>query len=237
MKILLVLLATSLLAQTASQRGDLDLYYVVFLRPAPLVQPLTTAEAEKLQAAHKTNIHTMVDAGILVAAGSMDDHPSAVAQPNAIAGVFMLKAASPEQAWTLAGLDPTVVQRRNMIDVHSWRGPKGVGVAYQQWRKQHPDEDDKLDAYTLGIYVRGPRYTPDAAALHEQWVARLHKAGRLAAAGRIENDDADLVALTVFKASSIEQAKREAADDPSIKSGAYIAEFHKWSPADLMMPW
>lgn len=231
MKTLLVLLATSLLAQTPSKRDDLDLYYVVFLRPAQSVQPLTKAEADHLLAAHKTNIHTMVDAGILVAAGSMDDHP------NTISGVFVLKAASPEQAWTLAGLDPTVVQRRNTIDVHSWLGPKGLGAAYQEWKRQHPQDDDKLVDYTMCIYTRGPRYTPDAAAMHEQWVARLHKAGRLAAAGRIENDDADLVALTVFKTSSIQEAERLAAEDPSIKTGAWHAEFHKWAPADLMMPW
>jgi uncharacterized protein YciI len=231
MKTLLLLLATSLLAQTASTRDDLDLYYVVFLRPAPSVQPLTKVEAERLQSAHTTNIHTLVDAGILVAAGSMQDTPST------ISGVFMLKAASPEQAWTLAGLDPTVVQRRNTIDVHTWRGPKGVGIAYQEWKKQHPQDDDKLVSYTMCIYTRGPRYTPDAAATHDQWVARLRKAGRLAAAGRIENDDADLVALTVFKTASVEDAKRLAAEDPSLRSGAWHAEFHKWSPAELMMPW
>lgn len=231
MKTLLVLLATSLLAQTASTRDDLDLYYVVFLTQARSVQPLTKAEADRLQAAHMANIHTMADSGILVAAGPMDDHPAT------IAGVFILKAASPEQAWTLAGFDPTVVQRRNTIDVHSWRGPKGVGDAYLEWKRQHPRDDDKMVTYTMCIYARGPRYTPDAAAIHAQWVARSRKAGRLAAAGRIEDDDADLVALTIFKTSSIEEAQRQAAEDPSLKSGAYRAEFHKWWSADLMMPW
>lgn len=231
MKILLALVFTSLMAQTAAKRDDLELYYVVFLRPAPSVQPLSKPEAEHLQAAHLTNIHTLADAGILVAAGTVEDHPAT------ISGVLMLKAASPEQAWTLAGLDPTVVQRRNTVDVHSWRGPKGVGIGYLQWKKQHPQDDDKLVSYTLGIYARGARYTPDAAAIHEQWIARMRKAGRLAAAGRIENDDAELVALTVFKTSSVDEAQRQAADDPSLKSGAYRAEFHKWSPADLMMPW
>jgi uncharacterized protein YciI len=231
MKMLLVLLAASLLAQTTSKPDDLDLYYVVFLRPARSVQPLTQPEAERLQAAHLQNIHTMADSGILVAAASIDD------QPPTITGVFMMKAASPEQAWTLAGLDPTVVQRRNTIDVHTWRGPKGIGDAYLAWKRQHPRDDDKMVAYTICLYTRGPRYTPDAAATHEQWVARSRKAGRLAAAGRIENDDADLVALTVFKTGSIEDAQRQAADDPSLKSGAWHAEFHKWSSADLLMPW
>jgi uncharacterized protein YciI len=231
MRTLLVLVATSLLAQTASTHDDLELYYVVFLRPARSVQPLTKPEAERLEAAHLQNIHTMADSGILVAAGPVDD------QPPTIAGVFMLRAASPEQAWTLAGLDPTVVPRRNTIDVHSWRGPKGVGAAYVEWKKEHPRDDDKMIDHAMCIYTRGPRYTPDAAAIHEQWVTRSRKAGRLAAAGRIENDDSDLVALAVFKTSSVEEAQRQTADDPSLKSGAYRAEFHKWWSADMMMPW
>jgi uncharacterized protein YciI len=65
------------------------------------------------------NIHKMADDGVLVAAGPMDDQPT-----TTISGIFIFKVASLAKAQHIAQQDTTVIEHRNSIDVHAWRGPR-----------------------------------------------------------------------------------------------------------------
>src|ERR1700680_4723751 len=118
-------LALSMAGLLLAQAGPpLDLYYLVFLRPAADRKPIPKADLDRIQSAHMANIHSMAERGVLVAAGPFGDTPST------ISGIFVFKTGSLDEARRIAAQDPTVVERRNVVDVFAWRGPKGIGDEY-----------------------------------------------------------------------------------------------------------
>jgi len=212
--------------------GAGELRYVVFLRPDPGRKPLALEERQRIQDAHMANIQKMADDGILAAAGPMGD------QTVTISGIFVLKAPSLSEARRIAALDPTVVHRRNTVDVHPWRGPAGIGLSYFRWRKQHPDAKDVMARHAFCLVLRGPAWAggtqPDAE--HEKFVASLRAEGLLAAAGPVE-DDPDLTGIVVFKTASTEEARKAAEQDPAVRAGRIAIEYHEWWTADGVLPW
>src|SRR5258708_4865284 len=122
-------LAGLLVAQTGP---PLDLYYLVFLRPAADRKQIPKADLDRIQSAHMANIHSMADRGILVAAGPFADTP-----PD-ISGIFVFKTSSLDEARRIAAEDPTVAEHRNNAEVFAWRGPKGIGAEYARLHKEDP---------------------------------------------------------------------------------------------------
>jgi uncharacterized protein YciI len=213
-----------------------DLYYIVFLRPDPARKPLAKEEGERIMTAHMANIHRMADLGILVAAGPFED------SPTTISGVFLLRAESIEEARRIAAADPTVVEHRNTVDAHPWRGPKGIGVEYFRLHKEHPETPENMGVHPLCLIYRGsaweqrPGERAGALAAHSEYLDRLRAEGKLAAAGEVD-DDTGLTALVVFKRISIEEARRLTAEDPAIQAGVLRPEYHRWWSADHVLPW
>jgi uncharacterized protein YciI len=228
MKTLLVLLASTLAAQTPAP-PDLELYYLVFLRPDPDRRAIPAEEGRRIQSAHMANMQKMAKDGILIAAGPMAD------RPVTISGIFVFKAASPEEAKRIAAQDPTVVEHLNTVDVHPWHGPKDIGVAYRKYMAEHPGEKDKMTAYAFCIFFKEPGWTKEDPA-HAAWIMRMLGEGRLTAAGYIE-DDSKLAGICIFKTGSVEEAEKLVAENPSVKSGKFRIEFHKWFSAEGVMPW
>ena len=218
--------------QPAVDPGARELRYVVFLRPDPGRKPLTLEERQSIQDAHMANIRRMADDGVLVAAGPMED------QPVTISGIFVFKAPSLAEARRIAALDPTVVHGRNTVDVHPWLGPAGIGEAYFKWKKRNPDAKDEMASHALCLVLRGPAWAggahPDEE--HERFVASLRAAGALAAAGPVQ-DDPDLLGIIVFKNSSADEARRAAEQDPAVRAGRIVIEYHVWWTADRVLPW
>jgi uncharacterized protein YciI len=207
-------------------------YYVVFLRPNPARKAIPQPDRERIMAAHMANIHKMADDGVLVAAGPMDD------KPTTISGIFFFRTGSLEEARHLAGLDPTVVEGRNTVDVHIWRGPEGIGANYFKWKKEHPEAQDVMASHAFCILLRNAASPatrlPDPG--HEAYVESLHHAGALAAAGAVD-DDPVIEGFVIFKTDSLDDAKRNLAGDPAVASGRLVPEFHRWWSADRVMPW
>ena len=231
----LLALGAGLRCQPTPPRDNLDLYYLVFLRPIADRKPLPKAEAERIQQAHMANIRKMVQDQILVAAGPMEASPS-------ISGIFFFKAASLEQAQNIAAQDPTVAEKRNAADVHPWWGPKGVGAPYFQWKKEHPDAPDQMRTFQFCLLRKGPAWTGDRTAENEQaraghfeFIERTHREGKLVAAGPFD-DDGDLRGLYIFQMASIEEARKLVEEDPAVKTGRFRSELHKWWSADHVFP-
>jgi uncharacterized protein YciI len=190
------------------------------------------AERDRIQAAHMANIQRMAAEGVLIAAGPMED------KMPTISGIFILRAPSLAEAKRIVLQDPTVAEKRNSADVHSWAGPKGVGVAYFQWRQAHPDAKDTMAVHAFCLLLHGPAWKddPQSDGEHAVFIDSLRRAGLLAAAGGTE-DDPEIFALCVFKSDSIEEAQRIIGQDPAVRSGRLAAEFHQWWTADLVLPW
>lgn len=231
MSALPLLVASLLCAQAPVAPDASQLYFLSFLRPVPDRKPLAASEAERIQSAHMANIRKMASDGVLVAAGPMDD------QPVTISGIFVFKVGSLAEAQRIADQDPTVIEHRDTIDVHAWRGPAGIGDDYFRYATEHPGENAHMAGHALCIFLKAPAgIKAGSADAHLQWIKQMREQGKLAAAGPFE-DDAQVAAMSIFKADSLEDAKKLVADDPAVKSGELLPEMHLWWSADRVLPW
>jgi uncharacterized protein YciI len=226
-----VLTGQCALAQDAQTNGT-SRYYVAFLRPDPARKPLTKDEGERIQTAHMANIHKMAEEGVLVSAGPFED------TPLTISGIFIFKVNSLEQAQEIALKDPTVVEHRNTIDVHAWDGPAGIGVEYARLHKLDPKTPENMQVHPFCMLFR--EKTGDAPkelmTAHAGYVAKLKADGKLSAAGRISGED-ELAGLVVFRAISLEEAKKLMNEDPAVKAGLFRVEYHRWWSSYHVLPW
>lgn len=228
MKILTFLTVVAVLsAQPAPPRDDLELYYLIFLRPAADRKPLEKAEGDRIQSAHMANIRKMAQDGILKAAGPMEGSPG-------ISGIFLFKTGSLEEARRIAAQDPTVIEKRNTVDVHQWWGPKGIGAPYFEWRKTHPDAPEEMISRQFCILKKGPAWNT-ASTLDVSFIDRERRQGRLEAAGPFE-EDTNFAGLYIFRLPSIEEAQKLIDQDPAVKTGRFRAEFHVWWSAARVFP-
>lgn len=149
----------------------------------------------------------------------MDRQASSVPADATIRGVFVFKAASLAEARGIAALDPTVAEKRDTPDVHPWLGPKGIGTAYFQWKKEHPEAADVMAVHMLCMLKDAPVRTSDRRSdeVREAYFGSLRRAGSLAAAGA-SGDDPDLFAVCIFKTASAEEALRAIEQDPAVRS-------------------
>jgi uncharacterized protein YciI len=210
---------------------DSELRYVVFLRPDPARKAISMEERQAIQNAHMANIRKMAQDGVLVAAGPMDD------TPTTISGIFVLKADSLAEAETVAGQDPTVVAGRNTVDVHSWKGPAGIGTSYFKWKKDNPEAQDVMASHAFCLIRRGPAWHGGRETYDEgEFLDTLRGAGMLAAAGPIDGDP-DLLGIVIFKGASVDIARKIMAAGDAVKSGHVVVEYHVWWTADRVLPW
>jgi len=183
-------------------------------------------------AAHMANIQLMADQGVMVAAGPFED------KPTTISGIFVFGPRSLAEAERIAASDPTVVQRRNTVDVHPWFGPEGIGTAYFAWKKQHPDAEPEMASHTLVVFNRAPgvNLDPKLAAAHQAFIGRCREKGLFAAAGEV-HDSSVISWIGIFKTDIPDEAAHILQDDPFIKSGQFTAEYHRWWTANRVLPW
>jgi len=209
--------------------SETQTYYVVNLRPSPTRRPLPKEEGEKLQAAHMAHIRSMAARGKLVAAGPFGD------QPVTISGLFVFETATLAEARAEAEADPTVQAGRNLVEIYTWHGPKGVGAEYRRLHAEDPKTPEAMGEQPLA-YLRGTAgWTAEWRARHEEYVARLRAAGQLAAAGPAEG--AGLASVVVFDRIPMEEAERLVQADPAVRAGVLTVEMHRWWCAAHVLPW
>ncbi len=213
-----------------------SLYYVVFLRPDPARKPLAKEESDRIQNAHMANIMKMASDGLLAAAGPFEN------DPPPINGVFVMKAKSIEEARSIASEDPAVREHRNIVDVHAWRGPAGIGDEYFRLHKEHPETPENMGAQPIFFLTHGPAWKEGASqrvvalAEHQHYIDELHRAGKLGAAGLVEGDP-EMIGIVVFRRIPLEEARSLMAQDPAVKAGILGAEAHRWWSSDHVLPW
>ncbi|HUI42426.1 MAG TPA: YciI family protein [Terriglobia bacterium] len=232
----LLLAALLLPAPQAATPQPATPYYVVFLRPDPARKPLQQADGERIMAAHMANIHKMADDGVLAAAGPFDD------TPVTISGIFVLKTGSLESAQAIAAQDPTVIEHRNTVDVHAWRGPAGIGAEYFRLHKLDPKTPQNMQVRPFCMLYRGSGWEEKAGTrdsllrAHERYLDQLREQGKLNAAGGIEAPD-DLLGLVIFKPIALDEAQRLLGIDPAVQAGVLRVKYHHWWSADHVLPW
>ena len=96
-------------------------YYVGFLYRGPAWTPESTPETQKLQEAHMANIVRMQKEGKLLVAGPFLDGGD-------LAGLYIFKAGSAEEARALVATDPAVAAGRLRFELHAWYAARNITV-------------------------------------------------------------------------------------------------------------
>lgn len=97
-------------------------YYLALLRRGPNWTPEATPEVAQLQEQHMANIRKMGESGKLIVAGPFLEQKG----PGALAGLFIFKVGSLDEAKELAGSDPAVKAGRLAVEVIPWLGPEDL---------------------------------------------------------------------------------------------------------------
>lgn len=221
-------------AETRPPQFDLEEYQFGLLRKGPNHGTGTKEEAEKVQAGHMANIQKMAQSGKLMAAGPMGDDGN-------LRGIFLFKASA-EEARAMAAEDPAIRAGRLVLDLHSWLGPKGIGVKLNDEYRKDPKIKMTMTKYFLALLRKGPKAiaasSPEAQKLQldHMWnVRRMLDAKTFATAGPF-NGAGDLRGIFVIAAASMEEAKAIADADPSVKAGQLAVELHPWWVAKEVWP-
>jgi uncharacterized protein YciI len=195
-------------------------FFVLLKHPANAPQ-MSKEDGDKLQEAHMANIRKLYEEHKLVIAGPFMDN-------GVLRGIFVIKAASLDQAKEWANSDPAIKAGRLEAEVHGpWMiRPQGI---------HETDTPNTLEKYSLLLAHQGDKWDPkspmlqDVVKQHLPYVMGLMQQGKLALAGPF-HDDGELKGIFIYSVPMDEAMKLEA-EDPAVKNGFFKIEGHPWATA------
>ena len=195
-------------------------FFVLLKHPANAPQ-ISKEEGDKLQEAHMANIRKLYDEHKLVVAGPfMDD--------GVLRGIFVMKAASLDQAKEWAKSDPAIKAGRLSAEVHGPWMIRAEGI-------HQTDTPNTLEKYSLLLVHQGDKWDlkspalPDLVKQHLSYLMGLMQQGKLALAGPFQGEG-ELKGIFIYSVAMDEAMKLEA-DDPLTKNGFFKIEGHPWATA------
>lgn len=201
-------------------------FQMALLKKGPKWTETQTPEAQHILHQHLVNVLALLDSGKAVVAGPFGDDTD-------LAGVFILRASSAEEAKTWVDADPAVKAGLIVGELHPW-------WSEDIFKKRNLPL--KMNTFYLAFLKKGPnrteKETPEVQELQKAHLAniqRLAKLGKIVAAGPF-GDDGDLRGIFVFRVSSLEEAQELCATDPMIKVGRLAAELHPWQVPEGILP-
>ena len=214
-------------APSASQQGSpasgqqpASFFFVLLKHPANPPQ-MSNEDGDKLQEAHMANIRKLYEEHKLVIAGPfMDD--------GTLRGIFVMKAASLDQAKEWANSDPAIKAGRLQAEVRGpWMiRPQGI---------HETNTPNTLEKYSLLLAHQGDKWDPkspvppDLVKQHLSYLMGLMQQGKLALAGPFQGEG-ELKGIFIYSVAMDEAMKLEA-DDPLTKNGFFKIEGHPWATA------
>ncbi len=209
---------------------ELDRYQFGMLKRGPKSTAEKTPESQKIQEGHMANINKLARAGKLMAAGPM-------AEEGDLRGIFIFKAASLEEARTLASEDPAIKSGRLTLELMDWLGPKGIGAKLQEELKSDPNPKYTMTRYYLALLKRGPNLSEDKNLQRDHlWhIRKMIDAKKFTAAGPFV-ERSHLLGIFVIAATSAEEARSIAETDPAVKTGHMVVDIHPWLVAKEVWP-
>jgi len=195
-------------------------FFVLLKRPSNPPQ-LSKEAGEKLQEEHMANIRRLhAESKLLVAGPFMDD--------GVLRGIFVMKAASLEEAQGWANSDPAIKAGRLEAEVHGpWAIPPGT--------IHETSTPNSLEQYSLLLAKQGDNWNPkspgfqDVVNQHVPYLKGLMEQKTLALAGPFL-DGGELKGAFIY-AVSLDQAMKLEQEDPMVKAGNFKIEGHPWATA------
>ena len=182
--------------------------------------------SKDLQAAHIKNVMSLLESGKAVIAGPIGDQGD-------LAGVFVLRAASKEEAREWAESDPAVQAGFFVAEMHPW---------WSEDVMKKPSAPVKLTTAYLAFLTRGekwtPQQTPATAELQKAHMAniyRLAETKKLVVAGPF-GDNGQLRGIFVFKVATLAEARALADTDPAVQAGRLALDIHPWLVPEGVLP-
>jgi uncharacterized protein YciI len=223
-------------ADSKPPQFDLDQYQFAILKRGPKWSAEQTPEVKELMAGHMANIQKMGSLGKLMAAGPMGKNDLG------LAGIFIFKAASMEEAKTLAAADPAIKAGRLGIDYCIWMGPKGLGAKFNEEYRKDPNTKVTMTKYYLAMLKKGEKWigqnTPELQKIqlgHLWHIRRMLDNKQYLTAGPFGGHP-DVLGILVIAADSLDAAKAIAETDPAVKAGQHRVEYVEWYVAKEVWP-
>lgn len=114
--------------------------------------------------------------------------------PTTISGIFVFETPTLEEARAEAEADPTVMAKRNLVEILAWQAPKGIGAEHRRLHAADPKTPEGMGVHPMAFLRKGAGWDEAARAEHERYISQLRAQGKLAAAGPAESEDG-IVAL------------------------------------------
>ena len=203
-------------------------FHMALLKKGPNWTGTQTPETQKILHQHLKNVLALLDAGKAVAAGPLGDDTD-------LAGIFILRASSAEEAKTWVESDPAVKAGLFVAEMHPWwsedvfkkkNSPLQMKTVYLAFLKKGPNRKE------------GDDKNPEVQELQKAHIAninRLAEVKKLVVAGPF-GDDGPLRGIFVFRVASLKEAEDLCATDPMIKIGRLAVEVHPWQVPEGVIP-
>jgi len=113
-----------------------------------------------------------------------------------------------------------------------------LGLAAAAGALSPPEAGDyEMTTYQVAFLRKGPAWTPASTpelqklqAAHLAHIGKMAETGKLIIAGPF-SDGGDLRGMFIFRVDTVEEAKTLAEQDPAVKAGRLVLEWHPWFAA------
>jgi uncharacterized protein YciI len=179
-----------------------------------------------LQSEHVANVIALLESGKAIIAGPLGDN-------GEIAGIFVFRAKSAEEARAWAESDPAVKAGFFSAEMHPW---------WSEDVMKKPSSPFKLTTAYLALLTRGAKWTPEKTPATEELqkahmanIIRLAEMKKLVVAGPF-GDNGQLRGIFVFKVASIDEARALTETDPAVRAGRLAIDIHPWLVPEGVLP-
>ena len=226
--VLVSTLATISLSAQPKEEHKLVQFQMAILKKGPKWEATKEADRNSIFKEHLGNVISLLTSGKATAAGPFGDDTD-------LAGIFILRAASSDEAKTWVDADPAVKAGLLVAEIHPWWSEDIFKKAVMPL---------KMNTVYFGFLKKGPNRkegdgnNPEIQELqkaHIQNINRLAETRKLVVAGPF-GDDGELRGIFVFRVGSMKEAEELAATDPMIKIDRLRLELHPWKVPEGVLP-
>jgi uncharacterized protein YciI len=223
--VLFVAVAAVVPAQEKSEpQHKLIEFHMALLKRGPKYS--TSGMPKDLKSEHLANVIALLESGKAIIAGPLEDN-------GEIAGIFVFRAKSAEEARAWAESDPAVKAGFFSAEMHPW---------WSEDVMKKPSSPFKLTTAYLALLTRGAKWTPEKTPATEELqkahmanIIRLAEMKKLVVAGPF-GDNGQLRGIFVFKVASIDEARALTETDPAVRAGRLAIDIHPWLVPEGVLP-